>query len=302
MLFDLALAEGGQVAGNAIQLPPSLGRGFVRFVEPEPGLKIAIHHYVLAREITVKRVAGDAQSETLLISFNAFDPAPGAATWHLSSVHISSSDVGATFTLPAQTTIFIIGFALEKVLVRSWLNAAEEPAPAILTTDHTLVFDTLMTPEIQRSVLQLAEAPPSHYLASFFYRIRTQELVYLLFVELAKRATVPPRHLHATDAEKIFQVRAALLSSLNKPPSLPALAKTAGLGETKMKQLFRQVFGTSIYDYFQLARMEEAKRLLRHLSVSEVGYQLGFTNLSHFARLFEKHHQLTPKKYQATLR
>ncbi|UOQ68867.1 helix-turn-helix domain-containing protein [Hymenobacter volaticus] len=66
-----------------------------------------------------------------------------------------------------------------------------------------------------------------------------------------------------------------------------------------MRQLFQQVFGASLYNYFQAARMEEAKRQLAYLSVSEVGYKLGFTNLSHFARLFAKHHGLTPKKYQA---
>ena len=47
--------------------------------------------------------------------------------------------------------------------------------------------------------------------------------------------------------------------------------------------------------------MAEAARLLARLSVSETGYQLGFTNLSHFTRLFERHFQMKPKQYQATL-
>lgn len=66
-----------------------------------------------------------------------------------------------------------------------------------------------------------------------------------------------------------------------------------------MKDLFRQVFGDSIYNYYQTARMEEAAYLLKHknYSVSEAGYQLGFSNLSHFTRLFERHHQQKPQKY-----
>jgi AraC-like DNA-binding protein len=35
------------------------------------------------------------------------------------------------------------------------------------------------------------------------------------------------------------------------------------------------------------------------LSVSEVGYQMGFSNISHFSRVFEKHIGLKPKKYSA---
>ncbi len=45
--------------------------------------------------------------------------------------------------------------------------------------------------------------------------------------------------------------------------------------------------------------MKEAARLLKEnkLSVSEVGYKIGFSNLSHFSRVFEKHVGLKPKKY-----
>ncbi|WP_198315711.1 helix-turn-helix domain-containing protein [Chitinophaga tropicalis] len=54
-----------------------------------------------------------------------------------------------------------------------------------------------------------------------------------------------------------------------------------------------------IYDYHQNLRMKEAARLLREedLSVSEVGYQMGFENLGHFTKVFEKHIGRKPKKY-----
>lgn len=47
--------------------------------------------------------------------------------------------------------------------------------------------------------------------------------------------------------------------------------------------------------------MEAAKQQLTHRSVSEVGHQLGFTNLSHFTRLFARHHGCKPKHYQVSL-
>ncbi len=45
--------------------------------------------------------------------------------------------------------------------------------------------------------------------------------------------------------------------------------------------------------------MERAAELLRtgHYTVASVGYQLGFSNLSHFTRLFEKVMGKKPKKY-----
>ncbi len=299
LLFELAQAEGGQLINGTMQLPPSLGTGFVQRLALEPGLGMNIFRCRLTRELTLPRPADATPPETLLFGFNSFNyQGDNAAPPQLSSVQITSSDIGFTTVLPADMDIFLLGISLRKSLLLSWLNPADGPPPAILTTRQPVVLDALLTPEIQWVLVQLAEARPAPYLDSFFYKIKAQELLYFLFRELAQRVVTPARHLHTADVEKIFQVRTALLASLGEPPTLPALAQAAGLSETKLKQLFRQVFGTSPYDYYQRVRLEEAKRLLQHLSVSEVGYQLGFTNLSHFARLFEKQHGLTPKKYQ----
>ncbi len=49
--------------------------------------------------------------------------------------------------------------------------------------------------------------------------------------------------------------------------------------------------------------MKEATRLLKKgtLSVADVGYQLGFTNLGHFSRIFKFHVGMNPKKYSKSV-
>jgi len=71
------------------------------------------------------------------------------------------------------------------------------------------------------------------------------------------------------------------------------------MSEPKIRKLFQQTFGKGVFEYYQSARMKEAARLLKdkRLTVSEVGYQLGFTNLSHFSRVFEQYIGTKPKKY-----
>ena len=71
------------------------------------------------------------------------------------------------------------------------------------------------------------------------------------------------------------------------------------MSPTKLKRLFKQIFGNSIFSYYQEFRIKEAARLMKDekLSVSEVGYQLGFTNLSHFSRVFQAHIGIKPKRY-----
>jgi len=71
------------------------------------------------------------------------------------------------------------------------------------------------------------------------------------------------------------------------------------MAETKMRKLFRQIYGMGLYQYYQAFRIKEAAYLIKEkkLSVSQVGYQMGFTNLSHFTRVFEKETGYKPKKY-----
>lgn len=77
------------------------------------------------------------------------------------------------------------------------------------------------------------------------------------------------------------------------------LALAAHMSPTKLKRLFKQIFGDSIFSYYQQFRMQEAALLLmaEKLSVSAVGYRMGFTNLSHFSRIFKAHIGMNPKHY-----
>ena len=69
------------------------------------------------------------------------------------------------------------------------------------------------------------------------------------------------------------------------------------MSSTKLKRLFSQIFGNSIFSYYQGLRMKEAAILLKEkkYSVSEVGYKLGFTNLGALFRIFKQHIGMNPK-------
>ncbi|MFA7628740.1 MAG: AraC family transcriptional regulator, partial [Candidatus Dojkabacteria bacterium] len=110
--------------------------------------------------------------------------------------------------------------------------------------------------------------------------------------------------IHKGDIEKILKVEKIILQDLGKPPILPDLARTIGMSETKMKSLFKKIFEDSIYNYYSSARMIEAASILKSnpcLPVSEVGYALGFSNLSHFSKMFKRHIGMKPKEYAMRL-
>ncbi|WP_460940203.1 helix-turn-helix transcriptional regulator [Spirosoma humi] len=300
MLFDKAVAHGGKLVDGYLQLPPSLGNGFIKLVSIEPGLLLTIHRYWLQEETVVERLAEENQSERLLVSFQSVDPALAAAG-HLSTAQLASTTLTVRTVLPAHTLIFFVGLVVEKTVLAYWLGHPQAGPLSLFPNQQPRLVEALLTPEIQTALQQITALRPEDELNGLFYRIKVQELLYWLFRELGQRSIGNSMVLHSTDVARIFQVKALLLAKLDKSPSLAQLAQTVGLGETKLKQLFHQVFGTSPYAYYQVARLQQARRLLSQWSVSEVGHQLGFTNLGHFAQLFKRQYGLTPKRYQAAL-
>lgn len=100
------------------------------------------------------------------------------------------------------------------------------------------------------------------------------------------------------DIDRLEVARQQLLAQLADPPSLTALARTAGLSETKLKSGFRALFGKPVYTYLRGRRMEEAARLLqnRRYSVTEVALRVGYANPSKFAAAFRKHFGVPPSR------
>jgi AraC-like DNA-binding protein len=132
-----------------------------------------------------------------------------------------------------------------------------------------------------------------------FLRIKAEELVCRLLMELEKRDGKHLCALNIQDIQAIYKVKEQILEHLETPPVIQALAVGANMSPSKLKRLFKQIFGNSIFSYYQGFRMKEAARLLKEekLSVSDVGYGLGFTNLSHFSRVFKEHIGMKPKQY-----
>ncbi|MDR3272149.1 MAG: AraC family transcriptional regulator, partial [Flavobacteriaceae bacterium] len=168
-----------------------------------------------------------------------------------------------------------------------------------LQNAQPLLFEQLIYPSLQKIVDEIVTEPIDETFELFFLRIKAEELICRLLMELEKR---DEKHLYALniqDIQTIYKVKERMLEHPGTPPVIKELAVCANMSPSKLKRLFKQIFGDSIFSYYQQFRMKEAARLLKDekLSVSEVGYLLGFTNLSHFSRVFKEHIGMKPKQY-----
>ena len=303
--FSQAFAErfGIQVVDERVYLPKELGTGFIQEVYLTNGLSLCLHDYCLNEELILRR-CDSATATMLTIKFDRSDISGKTLfSTHLGlDVELGTGNFFYELVLPARQAVsFLVIVASRQVLLELAQFSTGNYLAEMLGNNESFLLHESMNAEMERILKQLTLINDQTLMAQLLYKTKAQELVYLLFCKLLARKGTTTVTINPEDAEKIYQVRLAIIADLSKAPLLPRLAEVTGISLTKMKELFRQIFGDSIYNYYQSARMAQAAELLNFYSVSEVGYKVGFTNLSHFSRLFEKHHHIKPKKYKDAL-
>lgn len=268
-----------------------------------PDLAVFAGSYVVKK--TVKRKAQPPQhiKNNIRIFFHNIIHPKGKTTKtekQLPYVRISSASTPQTTVFRKGTEAHIVLVIIDADYLRSFLQSDAEKYAFLCHLDQHFIIEEMMTDDILRTVKEIITEGKKQKLKDFFYKLKTLELLYYLFESLSQRdSSHSVLKLNERDITAIYQVRNAMAANLSQPQPISELKRIAGMNELKMRQLFKQIFGKGIYEYFQYLRMTEAARMLREdkLSVSEVGYALGFENLSHFTRLFEHHIGMKPKKY-----
>jgi len=100
----------------------------------------------------------------------------------------------------------------------------------------------------------------------------------------------------SADQDRILRARDILMSQFDHPLTVAYLCTAVGTNEFKLKQGFRELFGTSPHRMLADIRMEKAWELLETgLHVSTVAYKVGYQHLSSFSAAFARYYGRTPK-------
>lgn len=306
VLMRLAQALGTTLQGHRLVIPKEFGRGYCSGFVFNEHIRLLIADYKLYHDLPLPNPDVDAVKKMIFFKFQHVFPGKNQGIdinhfSHQPSVLIGTSRINKDEVIAIHTNNAIINIEVGAAYLNNLFGAAQRSPvlQSLLNNTQPLLFEQIIHPALQTVVNSILSEPVNPTFELFFLKIKAEELVCRLLMELEKRNKQPVYSLNSRDIQAIYRVKERLLNHLNIPPLISQLAADAGMSPTKLKRLFKQIFGNSIFSYYQNVRMQEAARLLREekLSVSETGYRLGFTNLSHFSRVFEEHIGMKPKRY-----
>lgn len=125
------------------------------------------------------------------------------------------------------------------------------------------------------------------------------ELRKILRQRYASMDSLPKTEDKAIKAEDAFmlKVRSIMESHLdNDQFGIHELCKEIGMSRAQLYRKFKSLTDKTVNEYLMKFRLFKAKELLLHteLNVSEVAYEVGFKNLSHFSRAFRDAFGINP--------
>ena len=208
---------------------------------------------------------------------------------------------------PQRVPIRLLTIGVDPTQLTSFLDGQWDSFPVnlvdIANGDYDNAFEQTLsaTPAINLAIHQIFECPYEGPLKRFFLEAKTLELITYALTQLVNNK-MPLKNtmaLHPSEIKRVQEVKKILVQNLIKPPSLLELARKFGVNKNKLNSDFRQVFGTSVFEYLRNCRLEYARDLLecKHMSISEVAYEVGYEHARNFTRAFKNHFGTNPKDH-----
>jgi len=158
-----------------------------------------------------------------------------------------------------------------------------------------------VTPQMLFIIREIMDSQREGAFKRMFIEAKVIELLMLQLEQISEHHCDTFCSLKKTDIEKMHQAKEIILNNLSTPCSLINIAQQVGTNEFTLKKGFKEVFGTTVFGFWNDIKMHEAKRLLleHSMSVSEVSEQIGYKNPQHFSTAFKKYFGTSPSRLKS---
>jgi len=284
--------------------PPQLGHGFMREIYLRDGLELAIADYQCHEDIFIHSADREHPLEYTFHLPDRTSSLTRAIPYSLFGSGIAPGDRDKQLV---NQCIRWVSVHLEPEVFCSFASNPDGDLPKSL--QHLIgdpnreyyVRPGQSTPAMDIALRQILQCPYQGFTQRMFLEGKVLELMSLLLEQEAELHSSKPLliDLKPDDVDRVHHAKDILLQNLQNPPSLAQLARQAGLNECTLKRGFRQVFGTTAFDYLHHYRLEQSRQLLMigEMTDAEVAHSIGFAR-NYFTKAFCQKFGCTPGAYR----
>ena len=238
---------------------------------------------------------GDAEEEACsnysvnFVERGSFDLATNEQRWSLSSGCVFSSHPGAVHRyshherIPTDVCLSVIysGTFAEEIAQREYF--VRDGFRTVISPANRFAFLKLRLPRLLAEGCTFAvEDWASELLSAIRFNRRNTDHLYR------------DRQLRWY-AERVEAVTNLFQSRFAESHSLASIAQSVGMSPFHFARVFSELAGASPHQYLLTIRLDQAAKMIRHgKSVTETCFDVGFANLSHFTRSFQRRFGMAP--------
>lgn len=294
---------GTEPVNGFIQLPPSLGKGFLFGADYGKILSVSIQHFNFSRDFIIERPA--IKNQGVFIYFNDikvstfFSVSTGkdistSPKGERKNIYFSSGKETVIVESGKNNTLKRVGLFIPYTTIQMFFDEKQvQRIIQIIENTETQLNRIAITPRFQHLLdeIYLLKHSDELYKLKAFHKCAM--LMNYFFQSLYDESLIDIRwtHFSKTDAANLETIE----EILNDPetvdfPGIDLLAKKAFMSPTKLKKLFKKLHNTTIYSYYNSMRLKKARLLLEsgNYSVKNAAEEIGFKSIGHFAAAYKK--------------
>ncbi|WP_395762782.1 AraC family transcriptional regulator [Elizabethkingia anophelis] len=255
---------GTEIENRKLEIPDRFGKGYCRGFVFNEHIRMIISNYELYEDLTIENPDIDTDGKMIFFKFQNVFSKSGIPSVMIGTSRLNTDDVISIHSNTATINIEIDAHYLNSLFY------SYEKSPilkGLLQNAQPYLFEQVLYSSLQEIVNDIISENTEEVFELFFLRVKAEELICRLLMDLGKRDGKQLYALNVHDIEAIYRIKVLIIEDLGVPPVISELSVIAGMSPTKLKRLFSQIFGNSIFSYYQDLRMKEAAALLREKNI-----------------------------------
>lgn len=154
----------------------------------------------------------------------------------------------------------------------------------------------LATPEIYQVINSVLQHQYESKFDEVYAECKSLEILTLALHCIEENTEIKVWTLSPAEKNTFQSIHDWLCKNYDRPGTLKEIALRFGLNEYKLKKGFKQLYGSTVFEFLLVQKMHTARNLLRNSteSIEMIAYETGYSKLPHFSTAYKNFFGYSP--------